>query len=145
MTFTSSGQYVYFEFVSDGTQQESGFHFRFKLSDEHSTPSAPSQCSFPFTYQGNEYYTCTTVNEMSSGKYWCGTTSNNDVYETDDWIYCPEHEQTETVFFKFTGCGDPYDTKFSWANLLPFVPPNADEDVRQEKCMEYGCVEGHIG
>jgi len=47
--------------------------------------------------------------------------------------------------FKYSGCGDSYNTKYAWGNLLPVVPQSMDETRRQRQCNKYGCYESVLG
>ena len=49
--------------------------------------------------------------------------------------------------FRYSGCGDPANTKFEWSldNLLPVVPVSNDYNLRQRQCAKAGCIETVLG
>jgi hypothetical protein len=51
----------------------------------------------------------------------------------------------KTRKYQYSGCGDPYNTRYENLNVLPYVPPSPSQSDRVEQCMEWGCTESHLG
>lgn len=66
--------------VSANPSARSSFQISGPDPDVESPP-----CTFPFTYKGKSYDTC-TADGMSDGRLWCATTSTYDVNKK--WVYC---------------------------------------------------------
>lgn len=47
--------------------------------------------------------------------------------------------------YEYSGCGDPYNTRYENLNVLPFVPPSPSELDRHTYCTDIGCVEHFFG
>ncbi|XP_042712100.2 epididymal sperm-binding protein 1-like isoform X2 [Chrysemys picta bellii] len=61
--------------------------------------NAPGKsCAFPFVYNKQVYYTCTSDGE-SSGKLWCSTTRNYDMDKK--WTYCSTPDYDKPCVFPF--------------------------------------------
>uniref|UniRef100_V9KEA5 72 kDa type IV collagenase n=1 Tax=Callorhinchus milii TaxID=7868 RepID=V9KEA5_CALMI len=104
-------------------------------------------CKFPFTFESNQYESCTT-DGRSDGYRWCGTTSN---YDADTkYGFCPEQAMSTIggnsnglpCFFPFTFLGDPYQScTTSGRNdgrLWCSTTGNYDEDSKWGFCPDQG-------
>ena len=66
---------------------------RTMTSSSNTNPDPNKACVFPFTYRGNEYTQCTSLN--NGGVFWCATeVSSGGAYITDKWGVCTEECRT---------------------------------------------------
>lgn len=120
--------------------------YTFKTCDE------PSDCSQFFPQESESVITCKTGLTVTSA------VTGEVEFEHHYSEKCKVHASCEvvTVFqyhyktwtsrkYKYSGCGDPYNTRHEGLNVLPFVPASPSEDARQYQCMGYGCVESFFG
>nr|XP_013795004.1 PREDICTED: epididymal sperm-binding protein 1-like [Apteryx mantelli mantelli] len=92
--------------------------------------SSEKPCVFPFTYEGQQFSECTSLNE-SNGKLWCSTTDN---YDRDP----PSHSSEKPCVFPFTYEGQQFSecTSLNESNgkLWCSTTDNYDRDRKWSFC-----------
>lgn len=82
--------------------------------------------------------------------------SGNVLFHHQEAVQCKIHDFCQTVTvstessgqtrnFRYTGCGDPTNSKFEWGKVIPVVPTSTVEERRQRQCYSYGCYEAVLG
>ena len=47
--------------------------------------------------------------------------------------------------FRYSGCGDPWDSKYEWGNMFPVIPKSHEENQRHRQCSRWGCIASALG
>ena len=94
---------------------------------------------------------CQTVTLTSTN---AETGQRSRLHQLDKNLFCKTMNlpnQHLTLFFSYSGnfaysgCGDPYNAKFEWGNILPVVPVSENDHTRQRQCQTWGCYESVLG
>jgi len=67
------------------------------------------------------------------------------VFETCQSVTVTQEEGPHTLMYHFASCGDPFKTIYDGLNVLPITPSTDDPLLRQQDCMNLGCIENVLG